>query len=78
MDGISPAQLIGSLILSGVGGYIGVRVAVVQLQERMKNAQDEIKILRKRTHKHSTLITIMASRLGIHTDPSSITDELEV
>ncbi len=77
MDNIPLLQWIGSLILSGVGGYVGVRVAVVQLQIRMEIVQEEVKTLRKRTHRHSTLITVIAARLGIHRDHTSVTDEVE-
>jgi hypothetical protein len=70
MESISPMQLILNFILAGVGGFVGVRVALAQLQVNMKTARSEIRILRSRTHRHSTLLTLVAARTGIRVDPS--------
>lgn len=40
-----------------IGAFVGVRVAVGRLEERMKTAEHEIELLRRVKHEHSQFIT---------------------
>jgi hypothetical protein len=64
--------LIISPILSLVGAWVGSRVRVAKLEEWKEavkswqdEREDEIMTLRKRTHKHSTILTLVAAKTGV-------------
>lgn len=58
MDWLLPLLSLVIGISGGViGAFVGVRVAVGRLEERMKVAEHEITLLRKEKHEHANFLT---------------------
>lgn len=52
-----------------VGAYIGVQVGVARLDERVKVVERDYSGIRKRMHKHSSLLTVLAGKAKVSTFP---------
>lgn len=57
-------QLALTLLCAGVGGFIGVKVAVTRLQTQMEGVLKEIESLRKAKHEHANTLGIHEQRIG--------------
>lgn len=51
------------LLGSGVGGFIGVRVAVAVLQTKVAKIEEEIRLLRQAKHEHAGMLSEHEMRL---------------
>lgn len=49
--------LIAGLIGSAFGAYVGVRVAIASLKERVSVLETEVKLLREEKHRHAGFLT---------------------
>lgn len=56
-------QIALTLVGAGIGGFIGVRVAVAVLQTKVAAMQEEIKSLRHSRHEHAGMISEHEMRL---------------
>lgn len=56
---------IASPLLSLGGAYIGAMVALARHDERIKVIEREMVSLRKRTHRISDVVTVLAAKAGI-------------
>lgn len=64
---MSDATLIALLspLLSLIGAWIGVVVGNARMDERMKVLEREFAMMRPRQNRHSNLLTLICSKVGI-------------
>lgn len=58
-----------SPLLSLVGGAVGAAVAIGRHDVRIAQAEKKLDELSRRSHKHSTLLTLIAGKVGIRGVP---------
>jgi hypothetical protein len=52
-------------ILSGIGAWVGAYAQLAKLETKVENHEDEITQLRKRTHRHAGVLTLVAAKTGV-------------
>lgn len=54
-----------SPVLSLIGAYVGAMIALARHDERIKVIEREVASLRKRTHRISDIVSVLAAKAGI-------------
>lgn len=67
---MSDATMIALLspVLSLIGAWVGVVVGNARMDERMKVIERELAMIRPRQHRHSNLLTLICSKVGIRNE----------